>query len=371
VKVRRLQLICAALLLAQLPLLVVQTARSHQEAPTEQSIVLRVEGADAARFQSVARELLHRIHVDIDARIVDGTAQNSLLQVLVRIEANTGSFVARRQVDGPVIARADMTYETAELLREALAHSLLSLVDAVVQGQPVPQELQNAEPLTTSLTEPAVATDTDASAPVPLPPPVPVPLPLPLPPAEVAVARPNHRALAPQLDLRWRVTAFGTGSLMSSKRPAFGAALRGERALRPDFGVGAALGFTRALEFTEQSYAISMQRLTLQALATWRLYSGRNPSARLVPFVAISRETAEALEGGGDLTGAQSEWLPNVGLAASLRYELSTVSLEAELGLRAFPRPPRLLVRQDGASNSLFEPWLIQPELGLGVGVSF
>lgn len=364
--VRKLQLTCAALLLGHSLLLSQSTfaaASTPPAAAREQGthlVVLSIDGRDAAGFEPIARELLTRIDVLV-VGADEAASVAPLLHISVSIDGESGGFVARRQSNGPIVARADMHYETSELLREALAHSLLSLVEAVVQGQPVPEDLQARTTLGSEVApEPTPETherpNLESSA-------------LPTPPA--APARPAAPAGGAVVPLHWRVTAATTASLSSETRPRFGASVRAERELNSDWSVGARFGLAQSPEFVERAYAVSMRQLTLQALAAWRAFELGETRLLLVSFAGVSLESAEALRGDGALSGPQREWLTNFGLAARVRRDLNSVSLEAELGVRAYPLAPRLVVRAEQGAVTLFEPWVVQPELGLGVGVSF
>lgn len=342
--------------------------RAARDVTAPDVIVLDVSGPSAASFVAVAHELLGRIHVRVQSRIeaVDG-GEAALLDVSVRIAGSSGGFVARRPADGRIVASAEMSFETAELLREALAHSLLSLVDAVKQGQPVPSELQQ------TVSGPAP----EAGAPKP-----------PKVSGGVAVpsaAPPSHPALAPKLPrpvsspprlppvANWRLTVAAASALMDASHPDFGGLLRGERRVTDEWAFGGALGYSATRQFSAQGYRVELSRVRLQVHAARRIVELTSPatSVLLVPAIGINGEGAEALSGDGALSGRQTKWLPNFGAAARLRHDVGAVSLEAELGVRAFPRAPRLVVIGDERTNSLFEPWSVQPELTLGVGVSF
>lgn len=333
------------------------------------AVVLEVSGVGGAHFVAVARELLGRIHIRVQTRDEHvGSAEPALLDVSVRIAGNGGGFVARRPADGRVVASAEMSFETEELLREALAHSLLSLVDAVKQGQPVPGELQQTDP--DAATEPTAvepSLDRNGAAPHSAAPP---------PSPSLAIKLETSASLQQsQSDsgVSWRVTVAAAGGLLDSSHPGFGGLVRVERRVTEDWALGAALGYAATRRFSVQGYRVAMSRSGLRVHGVWRLVELASPktSLLLVPALGINGESAEASSGDGELGGRQTKWLPTLGASGRLRHDVGAVSLEAEFGVHAFPRAPRLVVADGDHERSLFEPWSVQPELTLGVGVLF
>lgn len=144
-----------------------------------------------------------------------------------------------------------------------------------------------------------------------------------------------------------------------------------ERRLDAAWGVGAALSVATAPEFHAQGFVLDLNRQGFSGFATWRVFERSKTRLALAPFFAIQREVAEAVQGRADLAEAQSKWLPALGAHARWAHRVRSLSFEAELGLRALPTAPRLFVSQGSAELTLFEPWSVQPELGLRVGMVF
>jgi hypothetical protein len=358
--VRALRLTCAALLFGVLPPLWTHSAKAGQsEVRTEHCIVLQIEGANGEQFAAVTRELLSRIDVEVrhSGEPIPAPAP-ALLHVSVHLDGTRGGFVARREANGSVIARSDTQYESEELLREALAHTLLSLVDAVKQGLPVPKDLQGPD-------EPSA--ETPVAAPEAAPPAAVQPIaPSPKRKPVAATQKRSRPAVRP-----WQITGAGTCALLNGTQPLLGGRLRVERRIDAHFGAGVALGLATTPNFHAQGFTLDQSRQSLQGFGTWQVLERGHSRLLLAPFLGLDREVAEALSGEGELAAPQSKWLSTLGVHARARHSVGSFVFEAELGARVFPIAPRLFVTQDNNEITLFEPWSVQPELGLALGLSF